>query len=329
MNRRTVVAAALTLGVAVAMVSSALAIGGAPQGQAVAPAAKAKVKIEVKAAGPPPPVRVAPMMKLAAPAVNVEAQFQNYLRQFRPILCAEYHIVRVVCRPTPEQRKLIARSAEKTVREAARKYAGMFRRPMNVAQRAALDPRKQIREGLARSLEDHLPAEMAGRYREELARRDASRKQLAIRNIVALLDHDLVLARDQRDKLEASLAAHWDDSWCQSMQMFMFNNRLVPSIPDQYVVPYLNEAQKTIWSGIQKFHGYFGGFEMMGGMVIDDPLEDEELREARLEAARDDPKPAPNPPGGPVLIPDVMIKRASPAAKAASPPAPAEKAVPK
>ena len=77
------------------------------------------------------------------------------------------------------------------------------------------------------------------------------------------------------------MSAHWDETWGQSLEMFLYmSNNLFPPISDQYVAPFLNESQKKIWRGTQKFQGAFGGFGMMGGMMMDDPLEDEELREA-------------------------------------------------
>jgi hypothetical protein len=244
----------------------------------------------------------------AAPmAVNNAGQEQQYMQQFRPILRAEYHIVRAVCRPTPEQRKELARAGEQALRDAAKKYVDMMRRPMTAAQRAALDPRKQIREGLATAVKTRLSPELAAKYQEEIARRDAARKQLAIRNLVARLDRDLVLSPDQRGKVAESLASHWEDSWCQSIEMFMYDNQIVPPIPDQYVAPFLNDAQKKIWRGTQKAQVFYGGLGMMGGIMVEDPLEDEELRLARQEAARNDPKP------GPQMVRDVMMKVAVPA----------------
>jgi hypothetical protein len=336
---RRLAATALTLGVAVATVTSVLALGESAAGQQPAPPPSATVVKEE--ARPDPPAAKAPggttkvmaemkvfkatpapktaadvkrqavpfpapaaAMKVAMPvaAFNVDGQAQQYLQQFRPILRAEYHIVRVVCRPTPEQRKEIACDAEQTLREVARKYVEMMRRPMTATQRAALDPRGQIREGLAKAVKARLSGEMAARYQEEIAKRAASHKQLAVRNLVARLDRDLVLSPDQRDKVAKSLTSHWDDSWCTSIEMFMYDNQYLPPIPDQHVAPFLNDAQKTIWRGIQKVQVSWGGFGMMGGIMVDDPLEDEELRLARQEASKNDPKPGPN-------RPEIMMQR--------------------
>jgi hypothetical protein len=342
------VAALMSLGVAVATVTSALALEGladsgagpqvaTPGGTTVvtkfevvkaAPAGKVEERpVRVLKAEPAPRAvvkkRAVPVEPKRAEAfgaapmpmnMNVNGQVQQYMQQFRPILRAEYHIVRVVCRLSPEQRKEVARAGEQTMREAAKKYVDLMRRPMTAAQRAALDPRKQIREGLTKAVETRLSPELAAKYHEEVARRDAARKQLAVRNLVARLDRDLVLSPDQRGKVAESLTLHWEDSWCQSLEMFMYDNQFLPPIPDQYVAPFLNDAQKKIWRGTQKAQVFYGGFGMMGGIMVDDPLEDEELRLARQEAARNDPQPVPNQPGmmG-VMMKGAMMKVAAPA----------------
>lgn len=249
----------------------------------------------------------------AAPvALNNNGQVMQFMQQFRPLLRAEYHIVRVVCQPSPEQRKSLARAGEQALRDAAVKYADMMTRPMTMAQRAALEPRKLIREGLGRAVRITLSGEPVEKYQAEIARREASRKQLGVRNLVARIDQELVLSPEQRDKVAEALTAHWDDSWCQSLEMFMYNYQYLPMIPDQYVTPILNDAQKKVWRSIQKIQSFWGGFGIMGGVMNDDPFEDEELREARLEAARNQP----NLPAAP-RAPMAILRPAAPVTKAA------------
>ena len=182
-------------------------------------------------------------------------------------------------------------------------------------------------------MKTQLSAELATRLQDEVAKRDASRKQLAVRNLVARLDRELVLSPDQRDKVAASLSSHWDDSWCQSLEMFMYDYQFFPPIPDQYVAPFLNDPQKKVWRSTQKVQTFWGGFGMMGGVMVDDPLEDDELKVARQEAAKQDPEPAPNLPGvmmkGAIMkvqVREVMTKKARPAAKVQAKPT---RAVPK
>jgi hypothetical protein len=324
---RRIVATVMTLGIAIATLTSALALEGfdeepaepqaaPPVGQAVMVDVQTVKTAEPKDQEPPvrvlkaapAPRRLARKRAVAAPAAaavafavpvggNMDGQVRQHMQQFRPILRAEYHIVRVICRPTPEQRNEIARAGEQTLRDAAKKYVEMMRRPMTAAQRAALDPRTQIREGLAKAVKTKFSPELAEKFEGEIAKRDASRRQLAVRNLVARLDRDLVLSPDQRIKVTESLSSHWQDSWCQSLEMFMYDYQFLPPIPDQYVAPFLNDPQKKIWRSTQKVGAFWGGFGMINGVMVDDALEDDELRLARKEADEKDPNPAPNQPG--------------------------------
>jgi hypothetical protein len=92
--------------------------------------------------------------------------------------------------------------------------------------------------------------------------------------------------------------------------MFMSDYQFLPPIPDQYIAPLLNDSQKKIWRGTQKVQYFWGGFGLMGGIMVDDPLEDDELRLARMEAARNDPQPGPNQPG--MMFGAAMMKMAVP-----------------
>ncbi len=157
-----------------------------------------------------------------------------------------------------------------------------------------------IETGLLEALKSRLPAEQAARYQAELTKRIATRKRVALRNLVARLDHDMILSPDQRDKISESLGAHWDDSWDQSIEMFMNDNNYLPPISDRLVAPFLNESQVKIWKTIPKYQGFFGGFGIMGGIMMNnDPLEDEDLREARLAADAKDTQNAPDDENGP------------------------------
>ena len=253
-----------------------------PKGAAAPVEKKAEAKLQVGKAV------IKRAQPLAVRVNNQDGQVQQMMMQIRPVLRAEFHIIRVACRPTPEQRKAIAQAAEQTLRDVTKNYVESMRRPMTAAQRAANDPRRMIEEGLLQAIKPQLPAEQVARYQEELTKRAAGRKRLALRNLVARLDHDLVLSPEQRDKLSESLSANWDDAWGQSLEMYLYDNNFFPQISDQYVVPFLNESQKKVWKGAQRFQTFWGGFGIMGGVIDNDPLEDEELREARLAAAKKD-----------------------------------------
>jgi hypothetical protein len=236
----------------------------------------------------------APPRAAMAFAVGPDGQVPQMMMQLRPIIRAEFHVIRAACRPTPEQRKAIAEAAEQILRDTTKKYVEAMRRPMTMAQRAANDPRRLIEHGLVEALKSRLPADQAARYQDELKKRAAAHRRVALRNLVARLDHDMLLSPGQRDKISESLAAHWDDSWAQSTEMLMNDNNYLPLIPDRDVAPFLNESQVKIWKTIPKYQGFFGGFGIMGGVMMNnDPLEDEDLREARLAAEAREPQHGP------------------------------------
>ena len=219
------------------------------------------------------------------PAAVLDAQAAQYVQQFRPMFRAEYYFVRNSCGLNADQRRQLARMGETAIKAAARQFVEAQQKMMVRGWQQNVeypDPRKFIEQELSREVVGLLSAKQALLYRAELEKRTASRKQVAIDNLVAKLDGDLVLTTEQRSKLVHALSANWKDSWCQSLEMLQNIDSFFPSIPDQVVTPFLSENQKQAWRGISKNQNVFFGF---GGMVIEnDPLDDPELVEARKEA---------------------------------------------
>ena len=145
----------------------------------------------------------------------------------------------------------------------------------------------------ARAHQGHQPLlshDQESRYKAELEKRAASRKQVVIDNLVAKLDGDLVLTSEQRTRLVEALSANWKDAWGQSLQMLMNIDSFFPNIPDQVVAPILTDNQKEVWRRIPKNSNVFWGFSFGGGIVENDPLDDPELAEAQKEAEARDKK---------------------------------------
>jgi hypothetical protein len=258
----------------------------------VAAPAKTEVKVKTKTEVKKQAVvvgKAARVVRQMNDDAQINALAQQFAPQFRPVLAAEFQVVRVVCSPTPEQSKKIARHAEKSFQSAVRKYAEGMRRPMTVEQRQALDPHKLIQESLLQAVLTQLSTEQSGRYHEELARRTSYRKQLAIRNLVVKLDRELVLDSAQREKLAESLKMNWSDSWTQSLNALVYDYPFLPNIPDKAIASLLNETQKKIWRGMPKNNGFFNQFDTMQLGNGEEQFEDPDLREARLaEAAEGD-----------------------------------------
>ncbi len=208
---------------------------------------------------------------------NVKAWQQQFSTQFRQLLKAELHFVRIVCQPNKEQFQKLSIAGEAAMQGAVKEFVDVQKRIMRGIrageQPGYPDPRKLITEGLSKSIKATLSAEQAARYQEELDKRTANRKQVALTNLVAKLDQDLVLTADQRGKLFEKLSASWKDAWGQSLEMLFYGEHYFPSLPDNDVVPILNATQKEVWNGTPKHnnvHWGWNGLAFVQGAVMED-----------------------------------------------------------
>ena len=246
----------------------------AKRGAAVAPA-------------PPPPAAVEFRPALE---VNVQDQVAQLTELYRPYLRVEYHFLRAVCSLTPEQRTRIARGAEREYTETVAQYVNLRRSPQfrraGEAPRALPDPRKLIREGLARAAESDLSSDQAARYRQEIALRAEAQRQMVIKCFVLSLDQELILSAEQRCWIAERLAARWDEAWFPSESMLLNVDRFVSRIPRQQIVPFLSEEQKKVWDVTASNPAVTSMVQPLPSIPVGFP-EDEELTEAREAGAKD------------------------------------------
>ncbi len=184
-----------------------------------------------------------------------EAQF---IQQYRPLLITELNFIRQICDLAPEQRPKIKAAGEASVKDAALKMAelqgGRVRgvRIAKVVQNEQPDPRRMIREALAKVLQETLTPDQMAKYTGEATQRTVRRKRAAIRCVVARLDATLCLAPEQRDKIAASITVGWQDKWELWLMLSSYGDQYFPVVPDQLVASHLNVDQKSVWSGLQK-----------------------------------------------------------------------------
>jgi hypothetical protein len=248
----------------------------AVKGAVVEKRAVAKRAVRMRAMAVPAP----------APAAQLDAQVQQFIQQFRPLFRAEYYFLRRICDLAPDQRKQVAREGERAVHDAAKKFAELQQKMMQGGWQAGTqypEPQKVLEDVLSQSVTGLLSPAQRARYKEEIDKRIAYRKQVALDNLVAKLDSDLVLTALQREKISESLSSHWNESWSQSMQMLMNIEHFFPNIPDKLVVPFLTDNQKKSWQRIPRNQNVFFGFNFGGMQVDNDPLDDPELVAARQE----------------------------------------------
>jgi hypothetical protein len=293
------------LGVASAVASSSFVLGQVQKAAAPPPRGKATVEartvLKKQGAAKAEPAKEQPEAKKAAAkravvmrkaiavrraGAGMDAQVEQFVQQFRPLFRAEYYFIRRVCDLTPDQRKRVAREGERAVKDAARKFAELQQKMMQGGWRPGTqypEPQRVLEEVLSKSVTGILSPEQQARYKDELEKRAANRKQVALDNLVAKLDQDLVLSAEQRDKISESLSSHWNEAWCQSLNMLMNIEHFFPNVPDNLVVPFLTENQQKSWRRIPRNQNVFWGFHF-GGIMENDPLDDPELVEARQQA---------------------------------------------
>ncbi len=209
------------------------------------------------------------------PNVNEAEQLQQ-TPQYKAMLGAELNFARHVCQATPEQmqalreelqRKPKAQANAQPGNAAARNRVIVQRQVVRNGQVMNGDPLQLARDRLAEAVKTCFPAEQAARFQEEIDKRTADSRRASALILVARLDREMILSATQRDQITESLLAHWNDAWCSTLQMFIYNDQFFPMIPDAHVVKFLNEPQRKIWATMPKNQGqvFVGGF--MGGIL--------------------------------------------------------------
>ena len=194
-----------------------------------------------------------------------DAMMQQFLQQFRPHLMEELGFIRLVCSDlTAEQRPKIKEAGEAGLKKAAKQMADLQNRQnrgLGFQPNAQPEPRKMIREAIAKALKETLTPDQMQRYTREANDRTAHRKQAAFLSVVSRLDGNLYLTPEQRDAIFENIASNWQEKWEQWLMFSAYGNEYFPTIPDKIIVPQLNAEQKSVWNGLQKIElgGWWGG----------------------------------------------------------------------
>jgi hypothetical protein len=162
--------------------------------------------------------------------------------------------MRLACQPSKQQYQKISADGEPALKAMIRDRVLKMRRGRD---NEPFDPRKPIVGAILKSVRTTLSPEQAARYQKELDQRSAARKRAVVQNLVAKVDHVLVLTAEQRGKLADILENNWKDSWNQP-QVLMHGPPYFPQMPDPKILPILTETQKTVWQGISKEEIIFG-----------------------------------------------------------------------
>jgi hypothetical protein len=217
-------------------------------------------------------VQIRQQLAGVARRVENEEMIKQNMQQFRPYLRSELHVLQRVCDLSDEQARALNRDlGDAALRGAARKFIEAQSRPDGGGMYRG-EPGVLVQDALLEAAKGHLTDEQLQRYKDEAEAQTADRKRVAARNVVAILDRELMLSAEQRDKLIESLSEGWEDTWVTSLQVLEYGTQFFPNIPDKFVLPHLNDAQKKIWQRIPKNQSVFFG---IGNEVDNSALEPE------------------------------------------------------
>ena len=242
---------------------------------------------------------------VAAVAAGVPIMADPLEQQFAPqvqlVLNTELHFVRKVCQPTAKQYESLKQSGDRAAKSTVKKIA-QVQKQMQQGVRPGQqfdwpDPRGVIAEILVKEVAMLMSAERAEQYQFELTKRTEARKRVALLNLVSKIDRDLLLTTEQRTKLSESLTTNWKSTWAQQLEVFVYGDQFAPILPDDQVLPFLNEKQKTIWKSAPKnqnqIWGFIGFGMMQGAEMIEEVMDVEAAAEQQAEEKEDksDSKP--------------------------------------
>jgi DNA-directed RNA polymerase specialized sigma subunit len=168
-------------------------------------------------------------------------------QQMRRLLQIELNFVQTVCTPSPEQLRQLRQDGLKQITDAINNW--------QVENGGTLPSyaREIVQDEVMASVRTRLSPAQVARYVSEIQKRKANVRQACARNLVVRLDRELCLTARQREKLCAELAGNWDDAWTVSVVMTSMNEQgVIPTVPDELIVPHLDALQRLLWNRLLK-----------------------------------------------------------------------------
>jgi hypothetical protein len=187
----------------------------------------------------------------------IRAQMTEILRpMIRPLFLAELRFIRSASGASEEQTRRMARAAQGPLRAAVAECVEEHLQKMR-GNEPGSEPNADaaylaVQKKLASIAAAHLSPEQLARYRDQVQKRTDYRKQVAIRNLLTELEHELRLTAEQRDKIGGSISSHWDPKWDMAGGFFFEENQVFPELPDPVIVPFLTGKQKAAWGKLEK-----------------------------------------------------------------------------
>ena len=254
--------------------------GPAPKIEVKAAPAKTFEVLKKAVARPAPPV-------VAVDKAQKDAMLDNVLRQMRPVLRAELHLIRNICKPSKDEQAKLAKEGEKVLREVADKAAeAQLKMQQGIGVGSMPNAVESIQSTMAAAVKTGLSPAQAARYQAEVDARTKSERDVAARMLVARFDPLLNLSVDQRGKIAAALAKS-NNAMAKSLDNLMYQNNYLPAIDDGDVVPFLDDRQKILWRDTQRVSfGTSFNYGIAGLNLTDDDLAEEDDPAVAAERAK-------------------------------------------
>jgi len=192
--------------------------------------------IDAPRPAPPAAVRMAPPVEVGP------GMAEPFVPQLKTLLRAELHFVRKVCSPDEAQMKEIIRAGLAGVDVVAKDFAAHQMR--NDYQWP--DARGLLAKAVERKVIEVMPADVAGRYADEIAAREKARKEAATAMMTAAVDRRLSLTPKQFDEVSAAIGDRFQNEWSRDLQIFLYDD-YGPSPDPSAIGQVLSDRQRKVW----------------------------------------------------------------------------------
>ena len=168
--------------------------------------------------------------------------------QLQLVMQLELKFIKHLCSPTAEQLDLLKQDGLKHIVGEE-----LDHNDPETLRKAISDPRHAVESRMADLVRARLSPAQANRFDSEIKKRTANLRQVSARNLVVVIDQELSLTEWQRQKITKELTDNWDDAWTMTVVLgSSSNSALIPAVPDELIVPYLDAAQRSLWDGLPK-----------------------------------------------------------------------------
>ncbi len=224
------------------------------------------------------------VVQLGQPEMDDAAQKQMkdrerayFKKNFQLTLRTELALCLRACRPNPEQRTEIRKAAEKAFEETGEKWVDIrvqMTRGGNGQPLKSPNIKEELQQAITATVNRLLPADAAAAYKKEVDARIEHRKKTTIRNLVSVVDRNVILSAEQRKKLTAQMAKHWNADWGNALEYMQWSDNVFPNMPAECLDSVLNDNQKEVWAEVQKMDrsefwgvgfGYFNAQILLDG----------------------------------------------------------------